>query len=338
MAAKFDTGFFVREPAWHGLGTVLPESPKTWAAARKAAKLDWEPLAAPVFGFTGLTAKGKVTYDPAESVSGDYAQIEDRQRVLRSDTGVNLGVPKASYQVIDHSEMGAIVEALDGQPNVQYLTTVVLDGGRQIAVCIQLNEPVVLPRDNTQTFPFLALTTSHSGDGACRAQSTTVRVVCWNTFSAAEAQADANGTVFAFSHTANWRDHVEEAKEAIRGLKTNFGEYVDMVKELAKVKVTEQMRLEFLEQFIPKPITAGVLSDRQIQNVDDARATVVAILASDTCTTIHGNAFGLLQAGSEYLDWYIGRRSPESRFKKSIIEPQARKRELVTIIRDVCKV
>ena len=48
MAHYFESGFFVREAAWHGLGTVLQNAPNTREAIRLAG-LDWQVNLQPVF-------------------------------------------------------------------------------------------------------------------------------------------------------------------------------------------------------------------------------------------------------------------------------------------------
>ena len=42
MAHEFESGFFVKDGAWHGLGRVVAEAPKTGAEAAKLAGLDWK--------------------------------------------------------------------------------------------------------------------------------------------------------------------------------------------------------------------------------------------------------------------------------------------------------
>lgn len=335
MSALFESGFFVRQPAWHGMGTVLDTPPKTWKTARKHAGIEWDPMAAPAFGYEGVDADGKPVYDPDLAVAGNYVRLEDKKRVIRNDNGATLGVPSSTYEVIDHGEIGAIVEALNGDKNVAYETTVSLDGGKAIAVVVRLDEPVTLPGDNSPTLPFMALTTRHDGTGSLRAQSTSIRVVCMNTFSAAEYEADRNGTVFVFSHTKNWREHVEGAKLALQGLRTDFTEYVEFASHLAKIKVTEQQTASFLAEFIPAPMSSVEVSDRVARNIEEARLTVKAILESPTCEALRGSALGLVQAGGEYLDWYRGYRTSSTLFGRQMLRPEQRKVEAVKIVREL---
>jgi phage/plasmid-like protein (TIGR03299 family) len=333
MPASFESGFFVRKAAWHGLGTVLDDYPGSWEEARRLAGLDWEPISAPVYEFAGVSDDGQPVWDPMLAKGpriGNFRVIEGHQRIIRSDTGALLGIPTSSYAIISHAELGTIVEAIEDVPNAKYETTVVLEGGRKIAVVVRLDEPITLPRDNSATMPYLALTTSHDGAGSCRAQSTSVRIVCANTFSAAEAQADRNGTVFSFSHTKNWREHVEGARQAIRGVQTDFKEYVDFAKGLIKLKVSEDQTAMFLEEFIPSPLVAVEASTRKLNNIEEARATIRAILNSPTCEPYKGTAMGWLAAGGEFLDHYRDRSSKGTYFTRQV-EPQKRKQELSRI-------
>ncbi len=231
--------------------------------------------------------------------------------------------------------MGAIIEACADQPNVKYETTVVLEGGKCVAAVMALDEPIKLPRDKSLTYPYMALTTRHDGTGSCRAQSTSVRIVCANTFAAAEAQADRDGTVFTFGHTKNWRDHIEEAKLAVRGLRQDFSEYADFAKHLTRIKINGEQTATFLAEFIPAPLESVAVSPRVARNIEEARQTVLAILNSKTCEGISGTAFGLLQAGGEYLDHYRGYQNKDTYCGRQLLKPEPRKRELARIVQDL---
>jgi phage/plasmid-like protein (TIGR03299 family) len=342
MPANFTSGFMVREPAWHGMGVVLDDYPENWDAARAVAGLEWEPVSAPNFGFIGANAEGETVYDPELAVTdprtglphGSYTRDDDKQRVVRSDTGLLLGTPSNWYEIITHAEMGEIVEAIEGQPNVKYETTVVLDGGKAVASVVRLDEPVTLPGDNSQTLPYLALTARHDGTGALRAQSTSVRIVCANTFALAEAEGDRNNTVFTFSHSRSWHQRIEEAREAIRGLRTDFAKYVGMAEEWAKTPVTARQRELFVTEFIPMP-PGELISDRVAGNVEKSREIVREILAGKTTETVNGTAYGLIQAAGEYLDWHRAYQNKSTLFGRQLLRPEKRKTRAVQIVREL---
>jgi phage/plasmid-like protein (TIGR03299 family) len=337
MPAYFESGLFVRVPAWHGMGVVVDDYPGSWDEARKLAGLAWEPVSAPAYGFSGLTAEGMPTFDIATAATGDYHPVEGSQRIVRSDTGATLGFPTDSYAVISNAEIGSIIEAVLGADvNAKYETAVCLEGGKSVAAVVLLDEPVTLPGDNSVTLPYMALTARHDGDGSCRAQSTSVRIVCANTRAAAEAEADRNGTVFVFSHRKNWRDHVEEARVALAGLRTDFAEYVEFATRLSELPASPEQTATFIAEFIPAPMESVAASDRVMRNIEEARLTVKAILASPTCETIAGTAFGLVQAADEYLDHYVGYRSKDTYLGRQLLKPQKRKVLAAQLAQTIC--
>ena len=114
--------------------------------------------------------------------------------------------------MIDHGEMGEIVEAVLAQPNVKWETAGVLDGGRAVWCLALLDEPVDLPGDDSPTLPYLAITNRHDGTAACALRATAVRIVCANTFRAAELEGERTGATFSFIHRSSWRTRIEEAR------------------------------------------------------------------------------------------------------------------------------
>ena len=163
-----------------GEGLVLADYPGCWEAARELAGLAWDPIAEPVYALTGMDEQGPV-----------YAQLDGWKRIARSDTGTTLSVNRDSYALIDHGEMGEIVEAVLELPHVKWETAGSLDGGRAVWCLALLDEPVTLPGDDTVTLPYLAITNRHDGTGACTLRATAVRVVCANTFRAASSRESA---------------------------------------------------------------------------------------------------------------------------------------------------
>lgn len=327
MSANFESGFFVNTPAWHKLGKVLDEYPGSWEAARAEADLNWDVVETPVFSRDITVGEDGV---PVTS----YSEITDQKGLARSDTGAILSVPKSSYGLISVADMGPIIEAVVAEPNVKYETTVVLEGGRKLAAVLRVDEPFQIPGDPSATYPYASVLNSFDGSSACKVNRTTVRVVCANTFAAAEAEGARSGLQFTFRHTKNWRDRVEEAKAVLNATRTEAAEWRELATQLALHPVTSVQRDRFIAEFIPMP-PEGLISDRVAHNVQEARAAVRSILGSETCEGIRDNAFGLVQAAGEYLDHKRRARSDATLFGRQLLRPEPLKARAVKLAREV---
>ena len=228
MPADIESMFSVRQMPWHEQGTVLPDYPGTWTEARKLAGLDWDPITGPVYAVTGINPDGTEHYEP----------IGGWKSIARSDTGAVLSLNKDSYTVIDHGEMGEIVEAVLTQPNVKWETAGVIDSGRAVWCLAFLDEPITLPGDDSLTLPYLAITNRHDGTAACALRATAVRIVCANTFRAAELEGDRTGTTFSFIHKSSWRNRIDEARRAVTGARTEMQRYTELATELLGIPIT----------------------------------------------------------------------------------------------------
>jgi phage/plasmid-like protein (TIGR03299 family) len=328
MPANVESMFSVREMPWHREGVVLGEYPGSWAEARKLAGLEWDPISEPVYELQGITDDGQPTYEPTEGW----------KRIVRSDTGATLWITQNSYKIIDHQAMGEIVEAVLAQTNVKWETAGVLNGGRDVWALSRLDEPIELPGDDgTFTMPYLAFTTRHGQPGAAVLRATAVRIVCANTFRAAEMEGERTGNTFAFKHRGNWRDRLTEAREAVTGARREMADYVKLMTDLLDVKVTPRQRELFVTEFIPLP-PEGLVTDRVVRNVETARGALRAILASDTTVNVAGTGYGLVQAAGEYLDHVRRSRSWETKLGRTLIKPEPLKAKALTLVREIAKV
>src|SRR5262249_21848579 len=288
-----------RQMPWHQEGIVLGDYPGTWAEARVLAGLDWDPVTADVYAATGINPDGSVHYEP----------IEGWKSISRSDTGAVLSLNKDSYTVIGRGETA---EAVPAQPNIHWETAGVLDEGRAVWCLALLDEPVELPGDDSPTLPYLAITNRHDGTAACALRATAVRIVCANTFRAAELEGDRTGATFSFIHRSSWRARIEEARKAVTGARAQIHRSTQLATELPGSTVPPAQRELSTTQFIPMP-PQGLVTDRVARNVDEARAALRMILESTTTQQVSGTAYGLVQAAGEYLDHIRNARSWETK-------------------------
>lgn len=327
MPANVESMFSVREMPWHREGLVLDQRPKTWDEARQLAGLTWDPITEAVYELRGIDEYGQPIYAP----------IQGWQRIARSDTSDTLWINRDSYAVIDHGEMGALVEAVLAQPNVRWETAGVLNQGRSVWCLALLDEAIELPGDTTLTLPYLAITNRHGQPGGCTLRATAVRIVCANTFRAAELEGERTGTTFTFVHKRGWKNRLEEAREAVTGARAEMRAYEQLARELLTLPISTRQRELFITEFVPMP-PAGLVTDRVVTNVEEARQALRDILASPTTEPIAHTGYGLVQAAGEYLDHVRRSRSWETKLNRTLIRPEPMKARALKLVREIVRV
>jgi phage/plasmid-like protein (TIGR03299 family) len=324
MPANVESMFSVRQMPWHREGAILSDYPGDWDEARKLAGLDWDPIATEVYALADLNADGTPRYEP----------VDGWKAVSRSDNGAVLSINKDSYTVIDHGEMGEIVEAVLAQPGVRWETAGVLDGGRSVWCLALLDEPVTMPGDISVTLPYLAITNRHDGTAACALRATAVRIVCANTFRAAELEGERTGATFSFIHRSSWRNRIDEARQAVTGARAEMRRYTELASGLLGIPINATQRELFVTEFIPMP-PQGLVTDRVARNVTEARSALRLLFQSTTNEQIAGTAYGLVQAAGEYLDHVRTARSWETRLNRTLIRPEPLKHRALSLVREV---
>jgi phage/plasmid-like protein (TIGR03299 family) len=337
VPALFDTGFFVRVPAWHGLGVVLDDYPSREEAMSLAGH-DFDVVeveARYVLTNALLAAAGQETNGP----HGTYRKTEDFKGLVRSDTLALLDIPKSSYEVIQNSVAYEIAELLFDQ-GFEYETGITLDGGKLCALTLKLDEPIVIENDDTPVIPYGCLSWAHDGSGSLRVRSGTIRQVCANTVSASEAEGKRLGTDFVFRHTKNVRERIEDAKTAVKGVRKGLDVYRRVMEELAEIEVTPAQRDLFVSEIIGD--RDGIISRnaatslRVKNNIERERTKVLSLFMGQTVPEAHAlTGYGLFQAGVEYFDHLRNYRSKESYVKRTLLQHNPAKASLARTVREL---
>lgn len=309
-----DQMFTVREPAWHGLGVVLPE----YGTREELQPLvhGWEPVTVPLF-------TEEPTYDfHSGEPSSNFDEVQGWRAVQRSDDGSTLGVVSDTYEVVGNSELWDIAEAIEGESpgDVRFETGGSLKGGAKVWLLVRLRDPLILPGDDgTGTIPYYALQNSHDGSGSFRGQATMTRIVCDNTAQMADLDAQQRGTQFTFRHTRNVGERVDEARMALAGWRESISAYQNLAAHLGAERITVGQHVDFMNRFIMEPPPA-LATDRVRRNVSEAQAIWSDIYHGEANERIRGTRWGLVQASVEYLCHGRAARSQESRFKRSYLD------------------
>jgi phage/plasmid-like protein (TIGR03299 family) len=305
MAHQVEKMFSVRELPWHYSETgkdnrtlILQENPTTWEEVRPLAGLDWDPIEQPLY-----RKDVRVTDDGPEEF---YEQVDGHKLVVRSDNGLVLDTALEQYELITNTDMGMIIDTFMAGHKIAFETAGSLDEGRQVWALLQMGDFLEIPGDPSPMARYIALLNRHDGHGACKAIATNIRVVCANTWHYADTTSEANATTFAFHHRSQWRERVKElqgdVKLALSGAEKETKAFVELAEEMTLKTVTDEQAKRFVDEFVYPTKEEHKLKPQSLENVTIARQKVSTILASKTCEGISSTAWGLMQAGGEYLD------------------------------------
>lgn len=329
MPAMFNEGFFVREPAWHGMGVVLDDYPDR-ATAMRLAGHDWDIERRDLW---------------VEGPDGLFHPVPSHTLHVRSDNGATVGVLPDTYEAIPNHVAYDVAEVLFDQ-GFQFETGITLEDGKSCAITLRLDQPFEVGGDDSTILPYGCLSWRHDGLGALRARTGTIRQVCANTVNASELEGARLGTDFTFRHTKNVMERIEDAKEAMKGIRADVDTYRRMAEELGALRVTPFQRDLFVSTIIGDPdfsvSKAPDVSARVKANIETERTKVLGLFMQDpgksTIPEAHAlTGYGLFLAGGEYFDHLRPYQSGTSYVRRTLLQNNPAKAALARTIRELVK-
>ena len=363
MPGFVEKHFTVRGPAWHDLTGEFDheENPKTIDEVLDWSGALWEPTKMPLFAgkenvpcqsqevcnqISVAKVNGKHYACGRHAVKAQKAghsvdtislrQLPEYFAVARDDTGEVLNVASDSYELFSNRETAELLEMLLGstavEGGVKFETGGVLKGGRLVWFLARLDSPIEVPGDSSPIYPYISVLNSHDGTAALRAINTAVRIVCWNTWSAAEKEGEKSGRVFSFRHTGTIRDRIEDAKEVILGAQTEAEQWAQYANEMIAIPFSDTNMESFLTDFVPMPT---VPTDRAANNVREARNAIKKYYHSASCASIAGTAWGAIMAAGEYLDHGRTYRTKETYVSRTMLKPEDGKHKAMKLVQEL---
>jgi phage/plasmid-like protein (TIGR03299 family) len=238
MAHEFESGLFTNDqPAWHGLGVVLPHKVYSTQEALQLSGLDWTVSKMP------LMYKEQ---DSAVEIPNYFALVRD------SDNSVLNPCVSKTYIPLQNEDAFNFFEPFLHEKDCFISSAVSLLHGKKICLVAEIenNSREVVKNDIVKAY--LILATSHDGSLASTVKFTHTRVVCANTLHVAMA---GNGLFRTARHTASQKEVLAEIQASINLMQKDFDAQVDIYKALAKKKMDLQQAQSFLEKLFEKELT-----------------------------------------------------------------------------------
>ena len=160
---------------------------------------------------------------------------------------------------------------------------------------------------------------------------------CDNTAQMADLESKRNGMQIVFRHTKTVNTRIEEAKTALAMWRQNIEHWNLLADVLIKDKVTDEMREEFIQRFIPMPTKVDAITDRVRNNILREQQSMRTIFDSPTQTEIRGTSYGLMQAAIEWSQHVRGTKGVdendrlENRFSRSYLDQNGFTQQAVKI-------
>lgn len=284
----------LREPAWHGLGTVFTDEVTTAEMLDLAHLSNWN-----------VRLEDVILPDSYTSVKSNFMVV--RNNPFDKTQNDVLGIVGDRYNVIQNEELFSFGDSiLDG--GGVWETAGSIKKGTVVFGALSIDREIVLDKEgaNDKTKTYLLLNTSHDGSVAIQASITPVRVVCQNTLNLALRSVKQS---FKIRHTQSAEGKVAAAREALGVTFAYMDKFEKSAQALYQTAMTDAEFIKIVSTIYPKPEKDAKGSMKKWEN---KLITVQDILASATNKNIQGTAWAGLNALTERLDWYRTARGGNS--------------------------
>ena len=294
----------LREPAWHGLGTVIEDEVTTAEMLSLAHLADWN-------------VRLEEIPLPANHNSHKSHFFVTRTNPFDNTQSDVLGVVGERYKVLQNEELFDFASALlhDGG---RWETAGSIKSGTQVFGSIALERETVIDAEGVgdKVKTYLLVNTSHDGSVSIQASVTPVRVVCANTLNLALGGGVGRNRgikqSFKIRHTQSAQGKIQMAREALGIANLYMDEFDKMAQELFEIEINNDTFQDIIRTAYPMPEDAkkGALTKWQnkIETLED-------IYTGQFNHMIAGTAWGALNAMTERLDWHRSVRGENSEAK-----------------------
>lgn len=232
MSHYFETGFVVREKAWHGLAKVLQDVP-TIEEGIKQAGLDWDVISCPI-----------------QAIMSDGATVLPNLRaIMRSTDKSLLGMASDEYFPLQNREAFDWFQPFIDSGACTLESAGSLKNGKYVWVLAKIKGQDAEITNGDKIYPYLLLSNAHDTSRAVMAAFTVIRPVCWNTLSAAIMKADQQlGTrSVRVIHTKDVKKNLTEVQAYVDLTARRMTAIVDQARKFQKVELDAGAFYKFLE-------------------------------------------------------------------------------------------
>jgi len=298
---------YLREPAWHDLGTVIDGGTTSISDVLDASGGGYLVNQAPAQYFVpeaDASGMGGLDGDITIPYAGLLRKVPGQFVNWRDDTGEALGVVGRIYTPVQNRDAMAFLQELNGSGDVIWESAGPLRGGRRFFVVVRLPDDLVIDEGGTEEIirKYVAVINSHDGTTPLSAISTPWNIVCGNTERFAMRDATAKWTV---RHTTYALDKVAEARRTL-GLAEKY--YDQFKAEEDKLAHTEMLLDEF-DKLVTGLWPADKDATDKAKGIAERRHEALRAGFKGASQRLGSTARAAEYTVTEFLDWAAPRRA-----------------------------
>jgi len=288
---EFESGFFVGEKAWHGLGKLLAKAPRTPAEALREAGLDW------------IVEERPISVPGVPATPGTW--VGDYKALVRSTDQRVLSVVDPFYKPLQNADALKFFAPLVADKDCSFEAAGSLRGGRRIWVLAKINGSTADVGKGDPIEPYFLLANGHDTSLKVTLMFTAIRVVCMNTLKMALGRGAASAVKVLHSQK------LEESLSAIReALDVSKQTFTLSVKEFRAMKA-RGLDVDGLKQYVRKVFAGeGSLDDQGDEKMPRCWETVEKNFEAGVGSKLAGSTvWGAYNAVTHFLDYQRGTSS-----------------------------
>jgi phage/plasmid-like protein (TIGR03299 family) len=339
MSHEIENAFYVKEAAWHRLGTVLENAPSI-EEALAVAGLDWEVEQRPMF------------VQPLAGGTEADLQVPGHFAHYRKTDDSFLGIVTQNYKTLQNIDALAAYAPLVEDGTLILEAGGSLMGGKKCWLLARFADNVEVKKGDV-LIPYLLLAWGHDGKSGVLTALTITRVVCWNTLQAAgfkegnPLQGEQSADRITIAHTGDVARKVSDAARCVAAARASFATSVDVYRAMAGKPVDVQTVKEFAREvfdadyvkavnLIPKLKAKIKEADEfksrkmkeaidQLEEMVNERATNPSLMEREVIKSFEegpghqfagSTVYGMVNAATDYIDHHRS-KSDEASLKSS---------------------
>jgi phage/plasmid-like protein (TIGR03299 family) len=293
MAHEFESGFFVKDAAWHKLGTVIEDAPSIEEGIRLAG-LDWKVESQDLFLVDGRRTSQKA--------------------ITRATDGKILGYSGKNFTPLQNDEAFLFFNDFLKTGDVSLETAGSLRGGERIWVLAKIKEAKgeVIKGDEIQRY--FMLSNAHTRGYAVNIGFTDIRVVCKNTMELAERSEKSK--LLRVHHSSQVVNNLEQIKDIVNFSKQAFVADLEKLNILSKKQINQKDIEKFVEViFFNGQDELSKRRDNKKQAMVETLDSLIQVGIGSDIAGVRGTAYSLYNATTEFFTHYDG-KSYDKRLEK----------------------